>query len=125
MSQEEKEVKKILKKTMESMKALNTYRPQFLPTMQAYSQARRQLDCLQKQFADSGYQVMEEYTNKNGSVNLRKTALYLSIEILRKDILNYENTLGLTPAGLKKINKEMETKKKTDRLGEALRNAKL
>lgn len=123
LSPEEREVKKIEKATVKSMEILQTYRPQFMPTIKAYAQMRRQFDCLWKEFSEGGYQTTEAYTNKNGNTNIRKTAIYLSIETLRRDIVNYENILGLTPAGLKKINKEMETKKKKDALGEAIANA--
>lgn len=35
---------------------------------------------------------------------MRKTALYLAMETMRKDIIYYENQLGLTPVSIKKIN---------------------
>ena len=35
---------------------------------------------------------------------MRKTALYLAMETMRKDIIYYENQLGLTPVAIKKIN---------------------
>ena len=73
---------------------------------------RYQYDNLMEEFYKNGCQITEEYTNKSGATNIRKTALYLSIESLRKDIVNHENILGLTPAGLKKINDEMKQGKK-------------
>ena len=45
---------------------------------------------------------------------MRKTALYLSIENLRKELMEMENILGLTPKGLKAIKtKGLEAKKES------------
>ena len=59
---------------------------------------------LNRQFYESGCKIVEEYTNKAGATNMRKTALYLAMETMRKDIIYYENQLGLTPVSIKKIN---------------------
>lgn len=119
MSPEEKQVKKIIKKTIKDMEELNTYRPQFDSTIRAYAEMRQQYDKLMSEFYESGCEITEEYTNKAGFTNVTKTALYLALESLRKDIVNHENILGLTPAGLKKI-KSDSSKKKVSKLGKAL-----
>lgn len=118
-TKQEKEIDKIIRTTKKSMEAIGVYRIEFNPTIMTYAQLKWQHDTLNKQFIEEGKSVVEEYTNKNGSTNIRKTAEYMVIEVLRKDILTYENTLGLTPAGLKKINRTLGTKKKSA-LGEAL-----
>jgi hypothetical protein len=52
------------------------------------------------------------YTNKSGAKNQRKTPLYLSIEALRKELIDMENIFGLTPKGLKTIkSKALDTQK--------------
>lgn len=121
MTVEEKAIKKIIKKTIEGMKVINTYRPQFDSTITLYAQMRQQYDVLTSEFYENGSKMTEEYTNKAGATNIRKTALYLSMEVLRKDIVNHENILGLTPAGLKKINDEMKTQRNESKLAKALR----
>ena len=51
---------------------------------------------------------------KMDATNQRKTAIYLSIESLRKELLELENIFGLTPKGLKMIkNKGLEQNKKS------------
>ncbi|WP_335871955.1 P27 family phage terminase small subunit [Bacillus sp. 2205SS5-2] len=112
MSDEEKAVRKIIRKTEKDMQSLGTYRPQFDSAIRVYSEMRFQYDVLMQQFYADGCKISEEYTNKAGAKNIRKTAMYLSLETLRKDIVNHENLLGLTPAGLKRINDEMAKKKK-------------
>jgi hypothetical protein len=121
MSAEEKAVRKIIRQTKADMEAVGTYRPQFDSAIRTYSEMRYQYDVIMKEFYASGCKISEEYTNKAGATNIRKTALYLSLETIRKDIVNHENLLGLTPAGLKRINDEMnKKKKKTSKLDMAL-----
>jgi len=119
LSPEEREVKKIIKITIKDMEDINTYRPQFNATIRAYAEMRQQYNKLMAEFYESGCEITEEYTNKAGFTNIRKTALYLSLETLRKDVVGHENILGLTPAGLKKIKSEAPNKK-ISKLGKAL-----
>lgn len=105
-----------MKKTKENMQALQTYRPQFDSVIEAYAQTKQIYQACMRQFYQDGCKITESYTNKAGATNDRKTALYLTIETLRKDIINYENILGLTPAGIKKINDEMRAKTKVSKL---------
>ncbi len=119
MTPEEKEIKKITKATIKDMETIGTYRPEFKATIRAYAEMRQQYNKLTSEFYEGGCQITEEYTNKAGFTNIRKTALYLALETLRKDIVSHENLLGLTPAGLKKI-KSDHSKKKISKLGKAL-----
>ena len=116
---EEKEMRKIEKQTIKDMQNIGTYRSEFNATIRAYSEMRQQYNKLTSEFYAGGWKITEEYTNKAGFTNIRKTALYLAIETLRKDIVNHENILGLTPAGLKKIKSEAPGKK-VSKLGKAL-----
>lgn len=121
MTPEEKAIKKIFKSTTENMKNIGTYRPQFNTNIRTYSEMRYELDVMTKEFYEAGCKRTEEYTNKAGATNIRKTAEYLSLEKLRDDINKRENELGLTPSGLKKINDEMKKDdKKKSKLAEAL-----
>ena len=121
LTQEEKAIRKILKKTVEKMQAVGTYRPQFDSAIRTYSEMKYELDILTQQFYENGCKTEEDYTNKSGATNIRKTALYLSLEEKRENVNKRENELGLTPAGLKKINDEMKQgKKKASKLSAAL-----
>ena len=123
MTDTEKKIKKTIKKTVADMTALGTYRVQFDPAIRVYAEMRNQLDALNADFYDGGGKVTEKYTNKAGATNERKTALYTAIEQLRRDIASTEDRLGLTPAGMKRINEaEMKARKKTSKLTNALEN---
>lgn len=107
-------VKKVVKQTKTRMRAVNTYRKEFDAVIDRYGDLSVQYELLRQQWYDDGCRVSEEYTNKAGAVNQRKTPLYLSMETLRKELVDLENILGLTPKGLKQINsKGLETKKKS------------
>ena len=82
-TEEEKAISKIEKKTIRDMTSVGTYRAEFLPTIRAYAQLRWQYETLNSQFITEGKPVVEEYTNKNGSTNMRKTPEYLVIETMR------------------------------------------
>lgn len=107
-------VKKVTRQTKTRMKAVNTYRKEFDAVIDRYADLYVQYEILRGQWYDGGCSVSEEYTNKAGAVNQRKTPLYLSMETLRKELVDLENILGLTPKGLKQINsKGLETQKKS------------
>lgn len=117
----ERQIRKFIKKVIEDMKEVGTYRAQFDRTIRTYAEMAYDYKILMRQFEESGDQFIEEYTNKSGATNAMTTALYNEIKMMRKEMVNYESILGLTPAGLKKINKEMDkTKKKTSSLEKAL-----
>jgi hypothetical protein len=112
----------IFNQTVADMKALGTYKQEFSPAIIRYAEMRLQFEILMKDWYASGCKITEKYTNKAGATNNRKTALYQSIETLRKEITDLENIFGLTPAGLKKINEKGLGDKKLSPLAEALRN---
>ena len=116
----EKEIKKIIKKTKQNMEVVGTYKPEFDATIKMYAEMKYQYDKLMVEHMEQGFKVTEEYTNKAGATNIRKTATYLALETLRKDILAHESILGLTPSGLKKIKATIE--KKNSNLAKVLSN---
>lgn len=121
MTEAERKIKKIIKKTTADMTALGTYRAQFTPAIKVYAEMKHQLDMMTAEFYEGGCRVTEEYTNKSGATNERKTALYAAIEQLRRDLAAQEDRLGLSPAGMKRINEaEMKARKKTSKLTTAL-----
>lgn len=117
----EKAIRKIVKKTTEDMTSLGTYRPQFNPGIRVYAEMKYQLSVLTEKFFVDDCRVTEEYTNKAGATNERKTALYSTLEQLRRDVAAMEDRLGLSHAGMKRINEaEMKGKQKTSKLVGAL-----
>lgn len=117
-----KKINRIVNQTTESMKELGVYKKEFDTTIRRYANIRLQYDLLNEEWYENGCHVTEKYTNKNGSTNNRKTALYLSIESLRKELLDIENTLGLTPKGLKQIQASGLKEKKKSALDKVLMN---
>ena len=117
-----KQAKKIATKTRNSMKSVGTYKVEFDTSIDRYAELRVQYDLLQEKWFESGCAITEEYTNKAGATNQRKTPVYMAMEMLRKDILDMENIFGLTPKGLKQLRaKGLEGGKKSV-LGEALKD---
>lgn len=102
-TEEEKAIGKIERSTVKAMTELQVYRPEFKQTIRAYARLRWQYETMFEKFMENGCETTEEYINKSGVVSVRKTPEYQVMENLRKDILTYENTLGLTPAGLRRL----------------------
>lgn len=102
------------RETRERMENLGTFRKEFETTIHRYAELSVQYDILTEKWYENGCKVTEKYTNKNGATNERKTALYLSMETMRKELIDMENIFGLTPKGLRAIKtKGLETKKST------------
>ena len=57
-----------------------------------------------QQFVELGGDVLIERTTSNGALNLEPHPALKVINDLNKDALAYWRDLGLTPAGLKRIN---------------------
>lgn len=112
-------VTKIRNQTIRYMQAVGTFKEEFDASVQRYSDMRVQYDILTEKWYETGCVITEEYTNKAGVTNQRKTTLYLSIENLRKELTDMEDRFGLTPKGLRGIrSKGLEGKKESalDRL---------
>lgn len=110
----------IFEQTVSDMKNLGTYKQEFSPAITRYTEMRMQFENIMRQWYDEGCKVTEEYTNKAGATNIRKTALYLSIEGMRRELTELENLFGLTPAGLKKIKQKGLDGGKKSKLAEVL-----
>lgn len=104
----------IFEQTVKDMQTVGTYKVEFSPAITRYAEMRVQYDLQMSQWYSDGCRITEQYTNKAGATNVRKTALYQSLENLRKELIDLENIFGLTPVGLRKIkNKAMEQKKES------------
>lgn len=105
-------------KTKENMITLGIYKPEFDTMIEIYAGLVEQYQALEKDFKKTKFTVVE----KTGySENKKRAPIVASLESLRKDILQYSNVLGLTPAGLKKIKDNMkDDSKKQSKLEQAL-----
>ena len=114
--------KKIYAQTVTDMKNLGVYKDEFIPVITRYAELRVQYIVIMGKWYATGCEITEDYTNKAGATNARKTALYQAVENLRHELADHESMLGLTPQSLKKINdKNFQTSKKSS-LAEALKN---
>lgn len=107
-------------KIVKAMRAAGTYREEFGQTIETLAKMIDDCAKAEKAFKDSGGKYITTYTNKAGAENLVKNPHYSLIENLRKDMLTYHSHLGLTPAGLKKINTKLKMGAKKGGLAEML-----
>jgi phage terminase small subunit len=94
------------------MKSLGTYKKEYDRMIEIFAGMLHQYHVFEEQFAESGYQITELYTNKAGATNERKTPLYTAMESLRKDIATYSDRLCLNPKSLESITIEQQNKSK-------------
>lgn len=93
------------------MKKADTYAPYFDSAIDTLADILAKRDDAQNSFEESGGEVMIEYTNKAGATNMTQHPMLRLINDYNRDALAYWRDLGLTPAGLKRINEEAMKKK--------------
>lgn len=104
-----------------SCKEAETYRPFFDSVIDTLAQILEKRDDAQAIFEETGKQVIVEHTNKGGATNIEQSPVVRLINDLNRDALAYWRDLGLTPAGLKRINEaSMKEKKGMSALEKAL-----
>jgi phage terminase small subunit len=94
------------KQIVSKMKNVGTYNVSFSYVIDTLATLMADYEKTLVQFKDTGNNIIVKHTNKNGSTNVVKNPLYLALEKMRDDIILYSRELGLTPAGLKRINQE-------------------
>lgn len=113
----EKERKRLRTDIVRKMKSVDTYNKSFDSVVDVYTDLLLQYKIASLEFVENGYRMTEEYTNKAGATNIRKTATYLALEGLRKDILSYSSQLGLNPRALDALDVKAEkVESKLDKL---------
>lgn len=98
-----------------------TYRPFFDTVIDELAGIMERRDMALDAFQKTGGNVIIKHTNKNGSANLEQNPALRLVNDLNRDALAYWRDLGLTPAGLKKINEKSMEKPKRSALAEAMR----
>lgn len=112
-----RQLNSIKSQTIKQMKELGIYRKEYMTTINIFADMVHQYEIFTEQFAEQGYQVEEEYTNKAGATNMRKTPIYAAMEKIRMDISTYSNLLCLNPKSLETVTADKQGKSK---LAEAL-----
>ena len=116
-------VKKYKRQIKAACVEAGTYRPFFDPTITALAQILEKRDQVQEQYeTEYDSQPVIEYTNKGGSTNPTKNPALVLWSELTRDALAYRRELGLTPAGLKKIDEQSMKPKKKSSLAEVLKD---
>ncbi|MCI8374850.1 MAG: P27 family phage terminase small subunit [Lachnospiraceae bacterium] len=109
-----------VKKIKKACEEAGTYRPYFDHTILTLAEILEKRDDAAQAYKDYGSIPLIEYTNKGGATNLVKNPAIILWDDLNKSALAYWRDLGLTPAGLKKIDEKAMKSKKRSGLEEAL-----
>lgn len=105
-----------------------TYKPFFDYVIDTLAGILEQRDEAAEILAEEDEKLIVEQTNKSGFTNMVKNPAFTVWDDMNKSALTYWRDLGLTPAGLKKINEEVFQKAKDEKnsnnLMELLKNRK-
>lgn len=104
-----------------SCRDAGTYRPYFDDIIQTLADILARRDHAQALFDASGGNVLVNHTNKAGATNVEQNPCLRLINDLNRDALAYWRDLGLTPAGLKRIDEQAMKQRKKSALAEALK----
>lgn len=102
--------------------AAGTYREEFGGAISTLADIMSKRDAAQEAFDADGGEILVEYTNKGGGKNQAVHPAFKLVTDLNRDALAYWTALGLTPAGLKKINEDALKPRKRSALGDALKD---
>jgi hypothetical protein len=100
------EQKKWKNKIKKACRNAGTYQPYFDHVIDSLASILEKRDEAEAQYIESGSLPVVEYTNKGGATNMSKNPALVLWDELNKSALAYWRDLGLTPAGLKKLNED-------------------
>ncbi len=100
------EQKKWKNKIKKACRNAGTYQPYFDHVIDSLASILEKRDEAEAQYIESGSLPVVEYTNKGGATNMSKNPALVLWDELNKSALGYWRDLGLTPAGLKKLNED-------------------
>ena len=109
-----------VRKIRQACKEAGTYRPYFDITINTLGDILEMRDRAMEQYIASGGNPVVVHTNKAGKANLAKNPALIAYDDLNKTALTYWRDLGLTPAGLRRINEDAMKIQKRSALVEAL-----
>lgn len=110
------------KKIKKACEAAGTYRPYFNSIMDTLAELMEIRDDALRQFEESGSLAVIAHTNKSGATNIVKNPALVVVMDCNSQALAYWRDLGLTPAGLKKINETAIKEKPKKGLAEILKD---
>lgn len=104
----------------EYTKEAGTYRPYFDDVIITLAEILANRDDTAKQYRQTGSMPVVKYTNKGGNTNPTKNPILSLWDDLNKTALMYWRELGLTPAGLKRLDDTALKNEKKDAFADAL-----
>lgn len=107
-------------KIKEACEAAGTYRKYFDQVITTLAGILEKRDEAEEIYKKMGAQPIVKHTNKGGATNIVKNPALVLWDDLNKSALAYWRDLGLTPAGLKKIDEAALKGKKQSALEKAL-----
>lgn len=99
-----------------------TYRQYFDDVIDTLADILERRDAARAMFDESGGNIIVNHTNKAGATNIEQNPMLRMVNDLNRDALAYWRDLGLTPAGLRRIDEQSMKQRKKSALGEALKN---
>ena len=108
------------RKITTACRAAGTFRDYFVPVIDTLASILERRDEANDMFKASGGEVLVEHTNKGGATFLEQNPALRLVNDLNRDALAYWRDLGLTPAGLKKIDEQAMKPKKLNSLDKVL-----
>ncbi len=107
----------------QACKQAGTYRPEFEHVIDSLAGIMETRDKAQTAYKKTGSKPIVEHTNKGGATNTVKNPALVVVMDLNTQALAYWRDLGLTPAGLKRLNEGAlkPAEKKGSALEEALK----
>ena len=96
-----------MRKIKAACKKAGTYQPQFTYVIETLAQIMEDRDKVRDQYIKTGANPTIIHTNKAKEQNIVKNPMLVMMNDLNAQALAYWRDLGLTPAGLKKLNAEV------------------
>ena len=96
------------------------YIPSFQTTITILSEILAERDRVWKMYEDSGAQPVVNFTSDRGAINLKQNPLQKQWQELNSTALLYLRDLGLTPAGLRKLQGQLPVEATASLNGNAL-----
>lgn len=99
---------------------VGTYQDSFADIVDTLADILAERDRVYSQYIREGAQPLVEVVSDRGQSNMRNNPLLITWRDLNRDALQYWRDLGLTPAGLKKINDDSMQKSEGSPLDKVL-----
>lgn len=116
------EAKKWKTKIKKACEGAGTYQPYFDGAIDSLAAILAKRDEAQEMYIERGSVPVVEHIGKGGETNLVKNPILVMWSDLNTQALQYWRDLGLTPAGLRKIDESAVKQKKSSKLVEVLAN---